>query len=308
MKRFKNIVVGVDLSQGDRFVTSELPPPSVEAVERALWLARLNSARLLFFYALDVSPATQRMFEASDGGMETVLEESQVALKRLVARAVAEGVDADMDVRFGKSWLEVIRQVIRNDHDLVVAGTRHLGRVQGLLVGSTGVKLLRKCPCPVWITQPQPERQIKSVLVAHGLRPVSDLAMDLGCSMAELYGAQLHILHSLDFPELDSAFPSRISALRAEEFRVKAEQHIHEQLANHEFAEPPQVHIVTDRPDFAVLEHINRHAIELLVMGTIARTGIAGLFVGNTAERLLPRLPCSVLAVKPPSFESPVSL
>jgi nucleotide-binding universal stress UspA family protein len=54
-------------------------------------------------------------------------------------------------------------------------------------------------------------------------------------------------------------------------------------------------------PDFVVAE-----GIDLIVMGTVARTGIAGLLIGNTAERLLRRLPCSVLAVKPDGFRSPV--
>lgn len=44
MKQFKNILVGVDLSQGDRLVSDELPPPTLEAIERALWLAKLNSS------------------------------------------------------------------------------------------------------------------------------------------------------------------------------------------------------------------------------------------------------------------------
>jgi len=308
MRRFTNILVGIDLSRGDRFVSSELPPPSVEAVERALWLAKLNSARLTFFYALDVSSAAQRMIEDSDGGKETVLEEAQNACRELVARAAAEGVTAETDVRFGKSWLEIIRQVLRNEHDLVVAGTRHQSAMKGFLLGSTGIKLLRKCPCPVWITQPQPEREIKSVLVAHGLQPVDDFAMELGCSMAKLHESQLHVLHALDFPELHSVFPSRISAEKSAEFRAQAEQHIHAQLNDYKFAKPPQVHIVTDTPDAAILEHIDKDAVELLVMGTVARTGIAGFIVGNTAERLLPRIPCSVLAVKPSGFVSPVTL
>lgn len=43
-------------------------------------------------------------------------------------------------------------------------------------------------------------------------------------------------------------------------------------------------------------------------MGTFARIGIAGFFIGNTAEAILEQLQCSVLAVKPPGFVSPVSL
>ena len=51
-----------------------------------------------------------------------------------------------------------------------------------------------------------------------------------------------------------------------------------------------------------------RAEVDLVVMGTVARTGIAGLFMGNTAETILNRLDCSVIALKPPGFVSPVSL
>jgi nucleotide-binding universal stress UspA family protein len=56
-------------------------------------------------------------------------------------------------------------------------------------------------------------------------------------------------------------------------------------------------------PQFVVSE-----GIDLVVMGTVARTGLAGFVIGNTAERLLQRLVCSVLAVKPDGFVSPVRL
>jgi nucleotide-binding universal stress UspA family protein len=47
---------------------------------------------------------------------------------------------------------------------------------------------------------------------------------------------------------------------------------------------------------------------DLVVMGTVARTGIAGLIIGNAAEAILEQLSCSVLAIKPPGFETPVKL
>lgn len=45
---------------------------------------------------------------------------------------------------------------------------------------------------------------------------------------------------------------------------------------------------------------------DLVVMGTLARTGVPGLIIGNTAEVILGRLKCAVLAVKPDGFQSPV--
>ena len=56
-------------------------------------------------------------------------------------------------------------------------------------------------------------------------------------------------------------------------------------------------------PGFAQKERV-----ELIIMGTVGRTGISGFFIGNTAEAILGRVDCSVLAVKPPGFETPVHL
>ena len=308
MEQLTNIIVGVDLTQGDRFVSTELSPPNVEAVKRAMWLAKLNSARLKFFFALDVSPTTQRIIQETQGTHRIVLDEAHDVLQGLVSQAAAEGIEASYHVAFGKSWLELIHQVQQNHHDLVLAGTRHLGAVRGMLMGSTGMKLLRKCPCPVWITQPQAETQIQSVLVAHCLRPVGDIAMETGCALAKLQGSQLHVLHSLDFSERERVFQERGLLEPIHQHQELAEQHIHAQLAKHTFAHKPIVQVVAEPPAAALLNYISQHDIQLLVMGTIARTGIEGFVTGNTAERLLPQIPCSVLALKPPGFVSPVSL
>ena len=306
MQRFKNILVGVDLRQGDRFVGSALSPPCVEAIERATWLAKMNSARLTFAFVLDVSAAAQRLIAESDTEAGTLVEESKAVLSRMVHDAANAGISADIDVRIGKSWVELIRRVVSNRHDLVVAGTRHMPRLKGMLLGSTGIKLLRKCPCPVWITQPQSHRRIQSIVVAHCLRPVGDMALELGCSMAKLQESELHIVHAIDERELRAAASTKATPDVLSRCRSHAQQHVQAQLANYTFSRAPQIHIVDTSADDAILTQIDQFDAELLVMGTIARTGIPGLFTGNTAERLLPLLPCSLLAVKPLGFVSPV--
>jgi len=47
---------------------------------------------------------------------------------------------------------------------------------------------------------------------------------------------------------------------------------------------------------------------ELIVMGTIRHAGIEGILIGNTAETILHRIDCSVLAVKPEGFVTPVTI
>lgn len=308
MKRFKKILVGVDLSWGDRLVADKLSEPNAEAVRQAIWLARRNQASIDFLYALDLTPLARELIGDSDTDESKVLQEANNRLAHLVQQAEAEGVAATAHVVVGKSWLELIKQVLRNQHDLVLVGTRHLGPLQGFFLGSTGIKLLRKCPCAVWVTQPRVAQSSGSILVAHDLRKVGDLALELGCSMAKLWEAPLHVVHAAEFPEFDSMFPARISAEHKQAYRDKAETQIGAQLARTNLKVPVQVHFVVEPPETGILRCIEQNQVDLVVMGTVGRTGISGFITGNTAERLLPQIPCSLLAVKPPGFVSPVSL
>jgi universal stress protein E len=47
------------------------------------------------------------------------------------------------------------------------------------------------------------------------------------------------------------------------------------------------------------------HAADFVVMGAVARRGLKRLFIGSTAERVLDRLPCDVVIIKPPKLEVP---
>jgi nucleotide-binding universal stress UspA family protein len=67
-----------------------------------------------------------------------------------------------------------------------------------------------------------------------------------------------------------------------------------------------RVKIERGRPFQVISEHSKRS--EVVVLGTLSRAGIAGVLIGNTAEKVLRQVDCSVLAVKPESFVSPVRL
>ncbi|MCA9261644.1 MAG: universal stress protein [Planctomycetales bacterium] len=306
MRQFKRILAGVDLASGDRLVAEELTEANEEAVGRAIWLAQRNDAELTFQYCLDVSPKAEAMLRQSGEHHADVLRSADEGLALLVERARAEGVDADFHVVFGRSWLELIHQVERGQHDLLIVGTRRLGKIEGVLLGSTGVKLLRYCPCPVWVTKPLNGRKFDSILVAHDMRPVGELALRLGCGLASFDHAQLHVLHAAEIPELEGMpWGVDVDATVAVHRRT-IERVLWAQLGEHHLPLPPQLHYSLLPADEAILNAIEKYAVDVAVMGTLGRTGIPGLMVGNTAERLLPRIDCSVLAIKPTDFRSPV--
>ncbi|MEW8584193.1 MAG: universal stress protein, partial [Candidatus Thiodiazotropha sp.] len=63
---------------------------------------------------------------------------------------------------------------------------------------------------------------------------------------------------------------------------------------------------VKGEPSTVIHQISDRLNADLIVMGTVGRSGIPGLFIGNTAEEVLQNTRASILAVKPPSFVSPV--
>ncbi|MEZ6115179.1 MAG: universal stress protein [Pirellulaceae bacterium] len=305
MKQFKKLLVGVDLSSGDQIVADELSAPNHEAVRQSIWLAKSNGATIRFCYILDVSPQAQHNIESDEHSAIKI--QAQAQLDELVALAQQDGVSADTCIGFGNGAIGVIQEVLRSNIDLVVVGTRHLSKVKGMLMGSTSLKLMRKCPCPVWVVQPDPD-PCQSILVAHDLRDVGKYALQLGATMAAMQQGKLHVLHSIEVAHVDQSLTNRPDDDSIEQYRTKAEATIQSELAACQFAGDVQVSVVLDRPADAILQYVQQHDIDLLAMGTVGRTGIPGFIIGNTAERLLPQLPCSVLAVKPADFKTPVSV
>ena len=95
-------------------------------------------------------------------------------------------------------------------------------------------------------------------------------------------------------------------------YRQHAEQHAEDEMERllardsvQALPKKPTVHIEAGEADKVILQQIEAHSADLLAMGTLARSGLPGVLMGNTAERLLPQVDCSLLAVKPEDFICP---
>lgn len=314
MTEAQNILVGVDLSHGDHLISTDLTEATKAVVNQACELAARNGAQLTFFSAIDLPPHTLEFLEEEDpNALLDLSDKADRVLKGMVQTATEKGVkNATFAHAVGKSWYEIVKRVILGKHDLLMAGTRNRGNLEGLIFGSTGLKLLRNCPCPVWITKPNSIANIKRILVADDLSAVGARLVRLGASIARAEQAELHLLHALETPwdpNLEGKDPKQ------DAFHQKLCRNAATKFADHmncpevhALATPPEIHIREDLAENAIVHAINADHYDLLIMATIARSGIAGFLMGNTAERLLPQVTCSVIAVKPDDFKCPVTL
>jgi universal stress protein E len=321
MSGFDNILVGVDLRKCKPHEAATLDLVAENAVRRALWVARASAARLTFLSALaHHGRAAQRPWHLPGLGaadqpscLGTVEESARNTLTSLVREARDQGIEAGAVLAAGQAWVEIVRQVLRDKHDLLVVGTHDPHGLRRLLLGSTARKLLHECPCPVWVSKPGPEAVPHSILVASDLSPLSDAAVRLGLTLGRLAGAQTHILDVVEY-RLDRLWSTSLADPSTSKYhsrvRAEAEQALHAQVERSGHASERTVTVHTAEgegmPDHAVLKFIHDYHIDLLVLGTVARHGLAGALLGNTAERLLPAVSCSLLAVKPADFDCSV--
>ena len=68
------------------------------------------------------------------------------------------------------------------------------------------------------------------------------------------------------------------------------------------------MHLIEGQPRRALPRWVESHDVDLVVMGSVGRAGIAGFLIGETAETLIRSVRCSVLVVKPPGFECPIAI
>jgi nucleotide-binding universal stress UspA family protein len=134
--------------------------------------------------------------------------------------------------------------------------------------------------------------------------------LDLALTMREVMGGRLHVVQAwIAFGEtlLRSHMPPHEIDQYIEAARLGEQQALAE--VTRPFADrlgDTAVELVKGEPDDVIQRYVEERGIDLVVMGTVARTGITGLLIGNTAERVLQGLRVSVLATKPAGFISPV--
>ncbi len=297
---WRRILVGLDVEESGKGVGAG----SRKAALQARALAEKTGAVLHFVHS---TFRERHGADDPDAGPEPA-PEVVTTLESFVTEMGAIGVRAHLSFTPDPAWVALIRGVHRGDGDAVMVSKRAGFASDGRRLGTVALKLLRKCPAPVWVVHPEYGLVYETVLAATDLTPVGDRAVRCAAWVSRIFGARLHVVHAYQIPFSVQLASSRESEEehRAEIQRIesRAREHIRAALGTAE--EDAELHVGCTSPSHAIAEAVRRLSPDLLVMGTLSRTGIAGLLVGNTAERILPELDCSLLTIKPDDFVSPV--
>ncbi len=307
MKRFKNILLVYDNTESGQLTLG-----------RVIDLAKQNGARLTVVHVIDQIPQDYRMLITTidtEEIMKLVTMEHTQILEKAVAR-FPETSDIQCKVITGREFIEIIKEVLRNRHDLVIKTARGMGGMLGMLFGATAMHLLRKCPCPVWLIKPG-QVHFHRVMAAVDLVPLESHGtalnrkiLELASSLTSMDKGKLLTVNgwnwTLPETQISTAEDPVIILSRIKEMHLGWMDDLLGQFDLQQL--PHQEFVVQGKTDEIIAEITEQHHVDIVVMGTVCRTGIPGFFIGNTAEKILYRIDSSVLAVKPEGFVSPVTL
>ena len=306
MKRFHNILVLI--ADNDR---------GLAALKRAASLAKQNSAKLTLVQVIDPLP---KVPDAEIGEAKKLDKERESkALSRLEQIAAPlrdSGIQAGYSVLRGKPAEQAVSLVYKHGYDLVMKTAQEPEGVFRRLFGTTGWRLFRNCPCPVWIIKETPEAKIGSVLAAVDPAPAGEerdpqnlKILQLASSIARNDGAELHVVYvAPDNATLSNTKSAETGTLDPKSDKASlGECALAELITSFQDAgQIDHVHFRVGVPGEVIPKLARELKVELLVIGSVSRNGMKEFLIGNTAERVLDQIDCSVLTLKPDDFVVPL--
>jgi nucleotide-binding universal stress UspA family protein len=301
MKNYRHILVGIDFS-----------PASLAAVRTAVRIAARHGTSVIVVHVVDpkLAGAIKEAHQASDADVFKHVSQSVHAFLEK-SDAGTEMVKVELDV--GHPLLSLVDACKRHESCLLVLGTRGTEHAPNQ-IGAVAAKCVRKAPADVLLVREGRNDQFKHITAcvdfsetsAKAVRAARSVAEDEGAVLDCLFVSQSTLALSVDYGGYLPALP--VATEETIEFwKNDLDVFVRPLLRTAESLEWQGV--VLQRPNIreAIFEHIRDSRTDLVVLGTRGKPGLHTLLMGTTAEKIVTHAQCSILAVKPEGFVTPIT-
>jgi universal stress protein E len=252
------------------------------ALERAAWVAGRSRACVhayLCFPGASAVPADDR-----EEYLAAERRRHELWLEALLAPFRSEGVEFETEIESADDWRSaLIDAAQRASADLIIRATYQRSALQRRVLKTTDWTLLREARCPVLLVktdQPDPARpvlaavDIKAKDAPH--QKLTETVIEYAKAVAAVTGAELHAVNAYQ-GEMNFVHPP--------------------DLAKRLGIERRQAHVGNSAPEDLITEIAGKLGTPLVVIGSLARRGMSGAVVGNTAERILDQIQSDILCI-----------
>lgn len=311
MKTYQKILVVIDPSTDEQ-----------KALQRAIDLAANIKASggqveiTAFLSIFDFSYEMTTILSNDDRGAmrQSVIKDKELWLEGIISDLKPDIDISNLVVWHNRPFESIIEQVIQNNYDLVIKGTHQHDKFKSVIFTPTDWHILRKCPCPVLLVKEHEWPSNGNILAAINVgsdetehNSLNNKITKEAKNLAQLIQGNVHLVNS--FPGTPVNIAIEIPEFNSSEYNNTMLQHHKKSMAAHatEFEiDITNTHVEEGLPERVIEEVADKIDAELVVLGTIGRTGISAALIGNTAEHVIDQLNCDVLALKPEGYVSPL--
>ncbi len=284
--------------------------PEHNAVEKAIWLAGMVKADLTFMttaYEPNCDDPMSLEQETRQLIREAKLNNANSWVRGFINDALSTDLTIHTDIRWSQHLHDAVLEVMeQQSFDLVIKGT-HPHSVVDKIFTHTDWHMIRHCPAPVMLVKsatPWLNNRILASIDATSMdenhQRINDNILAFSEHLADHLETDLHIVNA--YPDVDVAFAMvpEISAPNDVQKHISSQHHeACHSLANKYNIKNDHIHIMEGDTTDVIPEIADAINVDLLVAGTVGRTGLASVVVGNTAEDLVDKIQCDIVVIKP---------
>jgi len=306
METIKRIIAVIDPTKDDQ-----------NALARSIDLAKKSGASITAFmtvYDFSYEMTTMLSGDEREAMRQAVLKDRELWLKDLISPYQNININTQV-IWHNRPYEAIINTVINDKYDLVIKGTHQHGALKAVIFTPTDWHLVRKCPTPVLFVKDMQWPAQGNILAA--VNAVSENEQHLSLNkriikdaqfLCELANAKLNLVNA--YPATPVNIAIEIPEFNPGLYNESVKKHHIEstnELANEFNLTSDQCFIEEGLPEDVIPDVASRLNSELVVIGTVGRTGLSAALVGNTAEHVIDSLDCDVLALKPDGYVSPLA-
>ena len=308
MENYKKILTVIDPTTDDQ-----------KALKRSIELARRTGGEITAFltiYDFSYEMTTMLSGEEREAMRQSMINDRMQWLEEKIAEIDDHSITINTSIIWhNRPFEKIIQKVITEGFDIVIKGTHQHDKFKSVIFTPTDWHILRKCPCPVLLVKEHNWPDNGNLLTALNIGSDDDEHKALNekltleaTHLSSLIKANIHLVNS--YPGTPVNIAIEIPEFNACEYNDTMMKHHQTAMNDHAntFNIPLEnTHIKEGLPEDVIQSVSNKIDAELVILGTIGRTGLSAALIGNTAEHVIDRLNCDVLAIKPNGYISPLA-
>ena len=287
------------------------------AFSRALALQKKDTKITVFLCIYDFSYDMTSMLKENerDAMKKAITKQKTKWIKEIIKKQNVDLENIEINVDWHKrSYEAIIKEVLAKNYDLVIKATSEHDKLKSVIFTPTDWHLIRKCPAPLLLVKSHSLDLGGNFLGAVNLSSESKAHLSLnsklsleGKKLANLLKGNLHFVNA--YPRTPMNIAIEIPNFDPQSYNESIKSYHKIEMKKHckKFNVPDEnTHVLEGIPEDIIPKLAKDLKTEVVILGSIGRSGISAALIGNTAEHIIDRLDCDLLAIKPDDFVCPI--